>query len=166
MSELKEFKLPDVGEGMEEAEVVRWLVKKGDTVRVDQVMLEIQTDKALVEIPSPVAGKVAEIKVQEGQIAHVGTVLVSFDTAPIKLPLLQCQLMRTAPSKMAVEMSPALATANLYSPNGHSAVTSPNRGTSGSGSSQTSIGTRRGLEQGTAEQPRWTSFVTRRVELC
>lgn len=76
-----EFKLPDVGEGMHEAEVVRWLVKPGETVKVDQVMLEIQTDKALVEIPAPVAGTVTDIKVKEGEIAHVGDVLIAFETA-------------------------------------------------------------------------------------
>jgi pyruvate dehydrogenase E2 component (dihydrolipoamide acetyltransferase) len=75
-----EFKLPDVGEGMHEAEIVRWLVKPGDTVKVDQVMLEIQTDKALVEIPSPVAGLVAELRVEPGQLAHVGDILITFET--------------------------------------------------------------------------------------
>ena len=79
---MTEFKLPDVGEGMHEAEIVRWLVKPGDRVKADQVMLEIQTDKALVEIPSPVAGIVAEIRVKEGQMVPVGTVLITFDTAP------------------------------------------------------------------------------------
>ncbi len=123
MAELKEFKLPDVGEGMEEAEVVRWLVKAGDTVRIDQVMLEIQTDKALVEIPSPVAGTVAEIKVQEGQIAHVGTVLVSFDTAKSQT----APVLIATPSTKAVEMSPARVADNVSSTNGHSAVTSPHQ---------------------------------------
>lgn len=77
-----EFKLPDVGEGMHEAEIVRWLVHHGDSVKVDQTILEIQTDKALVEIPSPVAGTIKELKFAEGQLAHVGDVLITFDTAP------------------------------------------------------------------------------------
>ncbi len=75
-----EFKLPDVGEGMHEAEILRWLIAPGDRVKVDQPMLEIQTDKAVVEIPAPVAGIVADIPAPVGQIAHVGDVLVRFDT--------------------------------------------------------------------------------------
>src|SRR6266480_4810293 len=65
---MQEFKLPDLGEGMQEAEVVEWLVKAGDTLKLDQTMLKVETDKAVVEIPSPVAGRVAEIRVQDGQV--------------------------------------------------------------------------------------------------
>src|SRR6266516_8127204 len=78
---MQEFKLPDLGEGMHEAEVVQWLVKPGDTVKLDQTMVRVETDKALVEIPSPVAGRVAEIRVQDGQVAKVGDVLVVFETS-------------------------------------------------------------------------------------
>lgn len=74
-----EFKLPDVGEGIHEAEIANWLVKVGDTVSQDQPILEIQTDKALVEIPSPVAGTVAEIRVKQGQVAHLGDVIIVFE---------------------------------------------------------------------------------------
>ena len=76
-----EFKLPDVGEGMHEAEILRWHVKPGDTVKVDQPMLEIQTDKAVVEIPAPVSGQVGEILAQVGKISRVGEVLINFQTA-------------------------------------------------------------------------------------
>ena len=72
-----EFKLPDVGEGIHEAEIVRWLVKLGDDVALDQPIVEIQTDKALVEIPSPVAGTITEIRVQPGQMAFLGDVIVT-----------------------------------------------------------------------------------------
>jgi pyruvate dehydrogenase E2 component (dihydrolipoamide acetyltransferase) len=75
-----EFKLPDVGEGMHEAEIVRWLIAPGDKVKLDQPMLEIQTDKALVEIPSPVTGIVGSIRATVGQLAHVGDVLITFET--------------------------------------------------------------------------------------
>src|SRR5947208_2404822 len=75
---MQEFKLPDLGEGMQEAEVVEWLVKPGDTLKLDQTMLKVETDKAVVEIPSPVAGRVAEIRVQDGQVAKVGEVLIVF----------------------------------------------------------------------------------------
>ncbi|MGZ3630519.1 MAG: dihydrolipoamide acetyltransferase family protein [Ktedonobacteraceae bacterium] len=76
---MQEFKLPDLGEGMQEAEVVEWLVKAGDTLKLDQTMLKVETDKAIVEIPSPVAGRVAEIRVQDGQVAKVGDVLIVFE---------------------------------------------------------------------------------------
>jgi pyruvate dehydrogenase E2 component (dihydrolipoamide acetyltransferase) len=76
---MQEFKLPDLGEGMQEAEVVEWLVKAGDTLKLDQTMLKVETDKAVVEIPSPVAGRVAEIRVQDGQVAKVGDVLIVFE---------------------------------------------------------------------------------------
>src|SRR6266550_5422108 len=79
---MQEFKLPDLGEGMQEAEVVEWLVKAGDTLKLDQTMVKVETDKAVVEIPSPVTGRVAEIRVQDGQTARVGDVLVVFD-APV-----------------------------------------------------------------------------------
>jgi pyruvate dehydrogenase E2 component (dihydrolipoamide acetyltransferase) len=71
-----EFKLPDVGEGIHEAEILAWLVKAGDTVKRDQPILEIQTDKAVVEIPSPVSGTIAEICAQPGTMATVGQVLI------------------------------------------------------------------------------------------
>jgi len=77
---MQEFKLPDLGEGMHEAEVVQWLIKPGDTIKLDQTMVKVETDKAIVEIPSPVAGRVAEIRVQDGQVARVGDVLVVFET--------------------------------------------------------------------------------------
>ena len=75
-----EFKLPDVGEGIFEAEILDWLVKEGDTVTQDQVILEIQTDKAVVEIPSPVAGTIQKIVAQPGTMANVGDLLVIIAT--------------------------------------------------------------------------------------
>jgi pyruvate dehydrogenase E2 component (dihydrolipoamide acetyltransferase) len=78
---MQEFKLPDLGEGMHEAEVVEWLVKAGDMVKLDQTMVKVETDKAIVEIPSPVAGRVSEIRVQDGQVAKVGEVLVVFESS-------------------------------------------------------------------------------------
>jgi pyruvate dehydrogenase E2 component (dihydrolipoamide acetyltransferase) len=71
-----EFNLPDLGEGLTEGEVARWLVSVGDEVAEDQPLVEIQTDKTTVEIPSPAAGKVAQILVEEGKVVPVGTVLV------------------------------------------------------------------------------------------
>ena len=71
-----EFKLPDLGEGVAEGEVARWLVDVGQTVEEDEPLLEIQTDKATVEIPSPAAGVVSRILVEEGKLVPVGTPLV------------------------------------------------------------------------------------------
>ena len=71
-----EFKLPDLGEGLTEGEIARWLVAEGDEVAEDQPLVEIQTDKTTVEIPSPAAGKVARILVAEGETAPVGSVIV------------------------------------------------------------------------------------------
>jgi pyruvate/2-oxoglutarate dehydrogenase complex dihydrolipoamide acyltransferase (E2) component len=71
-----EFRLPDLGEGLTEGEVARWLVKEGQEVAEDDPLVEIQTDKTTVEIPSPAAGKVARILVAEGEVVPVGTVLV------------------------------------------------------------------------------------------
>jgi pyruvate/2-oxoglutarate dehydrogenase complex dihydrolipoamide acyltransferase (E2) component len=71
-----EFKLPDLGEGLTEGEVARWLVSEGQEVAEDDPLVEIQTDKTTVEIPSPAAGTVARILVPEGQVVAVGTVLV------------------------------------------------------------------------------------------
>jgi pyruvate dehydrogenase E2 component (dihydrolipoamide acetyltransferase) len=71
-----EFKLPDLGEGLTEGEIARWLVSEGQEIVEDDPLVEIQTDKTTVEIPSPAAGKVARILVAEGDVVPVGTVLV------------------------------------------------------------------------------------------
>jgi pyruvate dehydrogenase E2 component (dihydrolipoamide acetyltransferase) len=71
-----EFKLPDLGEGLTEGEIARWLVSEGQEVAEDDPLVEIQTDKTTVEVPSPAAGKVARILVAEGEVVPVGTVLV------------------------------------------------------------------------------------------
>lgn len=70
-----EFRLPDVGEGLHEAEIVRWLVKEGDLVAADQPLVEVQTDKVSVEIPSPRAGKILKLFGKEGDIVQVGAVI-------------------------------------------------------------------------------------------
>src|SRR5215469_12366905 len=77
MPELKQFKLPDVGEGLTEADIVRWLVKPGDTISINQIIVEIETAKAVVELPSPYAGVVKDLLVPEGVTADVGTPIIS-----------------------------------------------------------------------------------------
>ena len=74
-----EFRFPDVGEGIHEGEIVRWLVKEGDRVRPDQPLVEVETDKAVVEIPAPRAGLVVRLGAAEGQKIQVGEVLVVID---------------------------------------------------------------------------------------
>src|SRR3954466_12363178 len=71
-----EFKLPDLGEGLTEGEIARWLVREGQEIREDDPLVEIATDKTTVEIPSPAGGTVTSILVGEGEIVPVGTVLV------------------------------------------------------------------------------------------
>src|SRR5918912_3674526 len=77
-----EFKLPDLGEGLTEGEIARWLVQEGQEIAEDDPLVEVQTDKTTVEIPSPAGGKVAKILVGEGQVVPVGTVLVVIGGEP------------------------------------------------------------------------------------
>ena len=79
MSELKQFKLPDVGEGLTEAEIVKWHVQPGDPVTVNQIIVEIETAKAVVELPSPYAGVVSGLLVPEGTAADVGTPIIAVE---------------------------------------------------------------------------------------
>jgi 2-oxoisovalerate dehydrogenase E2 component (dihydrolipoyl transacylase) len=79
---VKEFKLPDPGEGLTEAEIVTWNVKVGDTVKVNDIVVEIETAKSLVELPVPFAGTVTALLVGEGDTVEVGTPIIAVDTAP------------------------------------------------------------------------------------
>jgi pyruvate dehydrogenase E2 component (dihydrolipoyllysine-residue acetyltransferase) len=76
---IREFRLPDVGEGISEAEIVRWLVAEGATVDEDQDIVEIETDKAIVALPSPHSGKIVKLHRKEGDLTKVGEVLVSIE---------------------------------------------------------------------------------------
>ena len=74
-----EFKLPDIGEGIHEGEIVKWFVKEGEVINEDDVLCEIQNDKAVVEIPSPVEGPVLKIHFEEGEVATVGQTIITID---------------------------------------------------------------------------------------
>lgn len=74
-----EFKLPDIGEGIHEGEIVKWFVKAGDNIEEDDVLAEVQNDKSVVEIPSPVSGTIEEVLVDEGTVAVVGDTIVKID---------------------------------------------------------------------------------------
>ncbi len=78
---MAEFKLPDVGEGLTEAEIVTWKVKEGDTVAINQILVEIETAKSLVELPSPFAGLVQKLMVPEGETVPVGTPIIAIGDA-------------------------------------------------------------------------------------
>src|SRR5881409_3936757 len=120
------FVLPDLGEGLTEAEIVKVLVQEGDRVQEDAPLLEVETDKATVEIPSPVTGRVAKIHVQPGQTVKVGAVLVTFDDVaatgagggegapPLGTTLARCPLPAPAPTRAPT--SPTLPTPSHSGP--------------------------------------------------
>ncbi|MBW3631344.1 MAG: E3 binding domain-containing protein, partial [Gemmatimonadetes bacterium] len=87
MSRLKQFKLPDLGEGLTEGEILQWMVAPGDQVKLNQVIVEVETAKAAVEVPSPFAGVVTEIHHQAGETVDVGSPIITFDTDPTAGPL-------------------------------------------------------------------------------
>ncbi|CAN5318665.1 dihydrolipoamide acetyltransferase family protein [soil metagenome] len=86
MSDVKEFRLPDVGEGLTEAEIVGWKVKVGDAVRVNDIIVEIETAKSLLELPAPFAGTVSALLVEEGVTVNVGTPIIAVQTGSAAAP--------------------------------------------------------------------------------
>ena len=76
---MKEFRLPDPGEGLVEADIVRWVVTEGDEVKVNDILVEIETAKSIVELPSPWAGRIARLMVDEGATVEVGSPIVMID---------------------------------------------------------------------------------------
>ena len=95
----REFKLPDIGEGIHEGEVTKWFVKPGDPVKEDDPMVEVMTDKVTVQISSPYTGTVLELRAKEGEVVKVGTVLVVFSGEG------EAQLIRVAQAPPAVASS-------------------------------------------------------------
>ena len=75
-----QFNLPDIGEGLGEGEIVRWLVELGSLVKADQIMVEVETDKAVVEIPAPVSGTLKTVGGGPGDVVAVGTLLAVIKT--------------------------------------------------------------------------------------
>jgi 2-oxoisovalerate dehydrogenase E2 component (dihydrolipoyl transacylase) len=98
------FKMPDLGEGTVSAEVVEWKVKVGDMVKEDQIIAEVMTDKAAVEIPAPVSGRVVSITGQPGDMVAVGSELIAFDTSGAAAAATE-----SAPAKQAAAESAARA---------------------------------------------------------
>ncbi|HMA45793.1 MAG TPA: biotin/lipoyl-containing protein, partial [Frankiaceae bacterium] len=78
----RDFRLPDLGEGLTEGEILQWLVRVGDEVRLNQPIVEVETAKAAVEVPSPYAGVVTALHHEAGETVAVGTPIISFETGP------------------------------------------------------------------------------------
>lgn len=116
-----QFKMPDIGEGIAEGEIVKIDIKVGDTIQEDDILFEVQNDKSVEEIPSPVSGKVLEVKVQEGTVARVGDIIVVIDdgsgpaeaSAPAAAP--------------AAPAAPAAAPAAPAAPTGVPAASNPGK---------------------------------------
>src|SRR5207247_1977518 len=96
----REFKLPDIGEGVHEGEVVKWFVKEGDPIRENDPVVEVMTDKVTVQIPSPVTGKVLQLRAKEGEVVKVGATLVVFGEAGEAAPA--ATISKPAPAPQAV----------------------------------------------------------------
>jgi pyruvate dehydrogenase E2 component (dihydrolipoamide acetyltransferase) len=111
----KDVSLPEIGEGVTEGELVKWLVKPGDSIKPDQPVAEMMTDKATVEVPSPVSGTVKELKAKEGDVIQVGQALISVElggaaaaeSAPAKSAPAQVTPAKPAPAPAAPAMAAA-----------------------------------------------------------
>ncbi|MEU6025023.1 dihydrolipoamide acetyltransferase family protein [Micromonospora sp. NPDC047134] len=107
MSRIKEFNLPDLGEGLTEGEILAWLVKVGDTIELNQPIVEVETAKAAVEIPAKWAGQVQAIFHPEGTTVEVGTPIIAIDTDPAAGPMPEELPTPSAASLAAVDIAPA-----------------------------------------------------------
>jgi 2-oxoisovalerate dehydrogenase E2 component (dihydrolipoyl transacylase) len=103
---MAEFKLPDVGEGLTEAEIVTWKVKEGDTVAINDIVVEIETAKSLVELPSPFAGVVQKLMVPEGETVPVGTPIIAIGDA-LDAPIDTLPAEPAEPAESAAPSEPA-----------------------------------------------------------
>ncbi len=118
MSDVRLFKLPDVGEGLTEAEIVTWNVKVGDTVKINDVIVEIETAKSLVELPCPYAGTVTELLAGEGDTVNVGAAIIAVETG-------DAGAAKTAPEAPATPEVGSAAEDLVPAPTGTEAVSSP-----------------------------------------
>ncbi|MBG9565823.1 2-oxo acid dehydrogenase subunit E2 [Brevibacillus agri] len=124
------FRLPELGEGIHEGEIVKWHVQPGDSVEEDQVIMEVQNDKAVVEVPSPVKGKVVELKVTEGTVSVVGDPLIEFEVEG-EIPNLpdhghgDAHAAEAAPAPAADKMEPGCDIGSQVSANANQALETP-----------------------------------------
>jgi pyruvate dehydrogenase E2 component (dihydrolipoamide acetyltransferase) len=114
----KQFRFPDVGEGITEGEIVRWLVKEGDEVKADQTLAEIETDKAIVEMPSPYAGTVLKLHFKEKDIIKVGQALVTIGEKGEAVPEAGAPAEKAVALRTGAAPAPAPAAASAASPQG------------------------------------------------
>ena len=110
----REFKLPDIGEGVHEGEVVKWFVREGDAVKENDPMVEVMTDKVTVQIPSPVTGKILQLRAKEGEVVKVGNTLVVFGEAgevspPLPAPPIKSPLPPAPATRSAASIVPSVA---------------------------------------------------------
>ncbi|HLN75513.1 MAG TPA: dihydrolipoamide acetyltransferase family protein [Nocardioidaceae bacterium] len=125
---MPEYKLPDPGEGLTEAEIVSWKVKVGDTVKINDIVVEIETAKSLVELPSPFAGTVSAILVDEGQTVEVGTPIIAIgDAAEAAAPVAQSAQPEEAPPAAEPD-EPPMKTLVGYGPRTVEAKRRPRKG--------------------------------------
>lgn len=122
-----EFKLPDLGEGVSEGEIVKWLVNEGQQIREDEPMVEVMTDKATVQIPSPTSGTVRQILAKEGQTVKVGTNLVVIDNSGGKDGGLEAQQIEDKQSQRRKEIQPSMQSSPEKLPSQNSQVSSETR---------------------------------------
>lgn len=106
-----QFKMPDIGEGIAEGEIVKIDIKVGDTIQEDDILFEVQNDKSVEEIPSPVSGKVLEVRVQEGTVARVGDIIVVIDDGSGPAEAAPAPAAVEAPVAPAAAPTPAAPTA-------------------------------------------------------
>ena len=117
----REFKLPDIGEGVHEGEVVKWFVKEGDPIRENDPVVEVMTDKVTVQIPSPVTGKVLQLRAKEGEVVKVGATLVVFGDTGESPPAIPAATARAAvappaPTKASPPPPPSASVDALAAP--------------------------------------------------
>lgn len=103
-SDKSHFLLPDLGEGLAESELVKWMVSVGDTVKEQQTIAEMQTDKALVEVPSPWGGTISELCAAEGEVIKVGAVLLRYGAAKVAAPVKTASASNGAASCMSAQV--------------------------------------------------------------
>lgn len=129
-----QFKMPDIGEGIAEGEIVKIDIKVGDTIQEDDILFEVQNDKSVEEIPSPVSGTILEVKVQEGTVARVGDIIVVIDdgsgpaeAAPAPAAPEAAPAAVEAPVAPAAAPTPAAAPAAPAQPTGVPAASNPGK---------------------------------------
>lgn len=127
-----EFRLPDIGEGVVEGEIVRWLVKEGDVLREDQPMVEVMTDKATVEIPTPRAGRVTKLMMPAGQICAVGQVMIVIESEGGSAAHAPSAPAHAAPTPAPAAPAPSRAATAAPPAQGHGSTSSATHGASSS----------------------------------